>query len=309
MKKKGVSGALDKLIFFVLGLVIVVVILLVIKVWYDDVSGHTPKEVCRQSVDAAALSNIGGVDLSAEVNCPTQYKEIKTNDENTIKRELANQMSDCWWQFGEGKKELFSAASKTYCVVCSVTSFENKDKKVRGFSKYLIETNAPGKKIKYIDYFNGYETSKAEEIVGGIDPETLAGLENEELDTSKSYATLFVYAKGKDEMQKIANHLFMRTPEGKGGAIVGGILGVGAGISTGFGVVGVLGLLVSNPVGWAAGIGIGAAAITVITVEAISYRFSSDNAPEWAAFVVFREYSSEAIKDLGCMELPAKQNQ
>ena len=295
------KGALETLVVIMLSVTVFIVISVVIKFWYLSESGHIPKEVCRQSVDAAALSNIGGIDLSAEVNCPTQYKEIKTNDENIIKRELANQMSDCWWQFGEGKKELFSAASKTYCVVCSVTSFENKDKKVRGFSKYLIETNVPGKKIRYIDYFNGYETSKADEVVGGIDPETMAGLENEELNTSKDYATLFVYAKGKDEMQKIANHLFMKTPEGKGAAIVGGIAGVAGGI----GAVSVLGFFISNPVGWAAGFG----AVTLVTIEYIFYRFSSDNAPEWAAFVVFREYNSEAIKDLGCMELPAKQNQ
>ncbi len=281
-----------------LSLVAVAVIVFVLFVWKGKVLAQTPKDVCRQSVDIAALSNLRGLDLSADVNCQTQYEELKTKDKDIIKKKLANKMADCWWQFGEGQKELFSTP-KTYCVVCSVTSFENKDQKIRGFSKYLMDNNVPGKRIKYIDYFNGFETSEADRIVGKIDPEILAGLENEELNTSKRYATIFLYAKGKDAVKQIARHLFMQTPEGKVGGIAAGIAGIGGGIAA----VSVLGLFVSNPVGWAVGFGLAVFGI----VETIFLRFSSDNAPEWAAFVVFREYTSENIQELGCMELPSKQ--
>lgn len=297
---------LNLLTWLFLGLIAISVLASVFFVFKTEVSAQTPKEVCKQSVKIAALSNkIFGVDRSEEINCPTQYEEIKIRDEEAIKKKLASKMYDCWWQFWAGQEELFNTP-KIYCVICSVTSFENKDRKIRGFSKYLMETEIPGKRIKYIDYFSGFETSKADEVVGEIEPEVLAGLENEELDTSKKYAVLFVYAKGKDNMEKIANHLFMKTPEGKLGAIASGIFGPIAGIGAGLGVIGSLGM-VSNPVGWAIGIGVGTAALTVVGIELISYHFSSDNAPEWAAFVVFREYTAENIQELGCMELPVKQ--
>lgn len=303
MKKVAASKPLETLVVIVLFLLVFGAIMFVIRVWYLGIDELTPKQICRQSVELAALSNSAGIDASADINCPTQYVEIKGRNQDSIKRKLANNMADCWWQFWEGEKELFSATPKTYCVICSVTEFEDKDETIIGFSKYLMETDVPGKNIRYADYFNGFKTSKAKEIVGEIDTETLGRLENERLETSKDYAVLFVYAKGKDEIAKRVKHYFMETPEGKAGAIAGGIAGVTGGVAT----VTAISFFVSNPGGWILGAGAIGGAVAFLLGEEVLYRLSSDNAPEWMSFVVFREYVPGVLQDLGCAELPAKQ--
>lgn len=140
-------------------------------------------EVCHNSV----VTRSAGVvpKESIPLNCKTNYlcltkdgscekmtspeiKKVKT--QNEVYDVLANEMADCWWQFGEGKlnyveKDLLS--NNMYCSICSQMSFDNSldmfpggeiDKK--DFYDYLAKTNMSDKGVSYLDYLNGIKSSQ-----------------------------------------------------------------------------------------------------------------------------------------------------
>ena len=161
------------------------------------------KEACHQSVILRSQSLIGWEPGKTIVplNCKTQELKIKTGDEDVIKREIANQMYDCWWMLGEGKLDFFSDeqlsdvqiswqqslyTAKSNCVICSVVQFDDnaKGKNIDVLS-FMDQMKIPAKNITYLEYFTGQQGTKLP-----------TGVEINKVDTNQDYAILYTSIKG-----------------------------------------------------------------------------------------------------------------
>lgn len=118
------------------------------------------KEVCHQSVVLQTTSKgIGGglncktdyVCISGGEKCsdlePTITLNVNPNSKEEIYHAMAEQMSDCWWMFGEGQLDYSQASFTTVCAICSVVKFDSKIQNnfpdgftYREFFEYLRDT-------------------------------------------------------------------------------------------------------------------------------------------------------------------------
>lgn len=104
--------------------------------------------------------------LSMGGKCPEKFEAITLENEEGIKKEIANAMYDCWWMLGEGEKQIFPVGwvegttlyGKSFCVICSVISFsedvQEKHEEIKDMTFYLAENVIPGKNITYSEYFS-----------------------------------------------------------------------------------------------------------------------------------------------------------
>lgn len=276
MRKKGVTKTLMAMI------IILATLIVILFLWHPIFKLVTtkllPAQTCKASVWSNAAFNVQGIEFVKNINCPTQYKILK-GDEDKLKKQIADEMWQCWDNFGQGKYELFDPKTEKFCVICSVLEFEDKNEKIDDFVDYLI--NAPFKGSEYNSYyeaFTGYATQpeKIEET-----PEHF----NDAIDTSKKYAVSFVYAK-QDYWSKLER------------ATVWGVAGLATGIAVGT-------ILTISGYGTVAGIAILAA--TLGTAGAIGGAASGGANADWQAGITFLPF--EDIKDLECTYLPSAQNQ
>ncbi|MBI2143638.1 hypothetical protein HYU17_00610 [Candidatus Woesearchaeota archaeon] len=268
---------------------------------------------CKGSVQRNANLHIRGFEFPAAIECPAQdIKITKTSTpsaQEKAKRRIANAMYDCWNNFGEGKLNLFIDEA-TYCTVCAFIDIRAGEP-VAGLSQYLMDEEIPDRSGRlYIDYLSSFKTSKAEQVLGTLKNTPLLGtVEKGELKKG-TYASIFVYAKGEDQIAEVARHLTAQTAEGKAGLVIG--VGGGA-LAAGGTMLAVASIgVVAGPPGWVV-LGAGAAAFGVFygMSEAVSFLTSRDNVPEWAAFTVLREWngvnSGSMLKnEIGCTYYPAE---
>ena len=130
----------------------------------------TDKEICRNSVFDQQQSLTAG-----PLNCKTNYLcisggdkctaisqtseasiDTSPNDVGKIKNQtfeaLAKEMSDCWWEFGEGKVDYVKGAfsHNVVCAVCTISGFDDKvQKKLPSFT--------------YSEFYNYLQTTKKTE--------------------------------------------------------------------------------------------------------------------------------------------------
>jgi len=254
-----------------------------VKTLFSDILAN---QNCKNSVRAAMLGNVQGMDFAKEINCPTQYKTLK-GDEEQIKKQIAEEMWTCWDNFGQGKYELFSATTDNFCAICSVIDFDKTAKEgnieINNFEEYIksrrvLQSNSLVEKMMGI---------KHEELM--FNPESMPTIEYN-IDTEKEYSVVFTYAKEG----------FWST--GKKAVIWGTAAGVVTGvvlIATGVG----------SPVGIAViaatvGIAGAATAAAVPTPEAEPDQQKGD-AALWKAGIVLIEKGR--ISELGCTNLPIEQ--
>jgi|WetSurMetagenome_2_1015567.scaffolds.fasta_scaffold151898_3 hypothetical protein len=101
-------------------------------------------------------------DGSCETMSNSNVEKAKTKTE--VYSILANEMADCWWQFGEGKLNYVgnTFASDLYCSLCDQVFFDNSVNTIfpegeisqKDFYGYLESTNVSGKDISYLEYLN-----------------------------------------------------------------------------------------------------------------------------------------------------------
>jgi hypothetical protein len=125
------------------------------------------REACRDSVLLKERSKILGNTLIDNVVCETNLIEIKSTDKNEIYGEITNEMYDCWYQFGEGKRDFLDnndfMGSDEWCFVCSRIDFDEdvKDKyselSMGEFNDFLKTENLPlsSEEITFYEYFYG----------------------------------------------------------------------------------------------------------------------------------------------------------
>ena len=302
VSKKGLAKI--KLAGFTLALFILVIWLAWTGRWTLLAEDLSITEQCRASVVTNARYHIAGLDFSSEIDCPTRKIVLEKESQEEAKEKVANAMYTCWKQFGQGKLNLFKDDG-VYCNVCYIIDVKTEDP-IRDFGRYLFETPSPTENLYYYDYLNSFDTSKAKEVVGKLD---LAGvrLEGDELsnkDGENKYATLFVYAKGQDNFEKIYRQITRASTAGKVITPVAGVTAVAAGVST-------AAIIVTAPVSVPVIVVVGAtvaAGVAVFTaVEAVGLLFNPDTPPEWIAFNVLRTWNPDNAKailenELGCSD-------
>jgi len=276
--------------------VLIIVLLIGIPITYfiattkERMGDTARKESCIISVKTNAEARQGKTIFEENVKCPAKLLTITEKEDNKIKRTLADEMAECWEIFGGGKSELFDEEG-VYCAVCSVVDFKDKNKKIGGFSEYLLKTNmrSPRNKLVYADYLSVYKTPNAEKYAEDI---LSKGGADTTIDTSNTYSTLFIYAKGKDAISDLKDAL-----GGTGKAVaITGLAGGAAG-----GAIAVF-LLGSNPVGWVT------AGFIVVGAGAFSlYTYFSGEPPEWMALTTLTEYSEQELDRYKCKILPVEQ--
>ncbi|HUS49866.1 MAG TPA: hypothetical protein VMV95_04085 [Bacillota bacterium] len=158
------------------------------------------KEICHNSV---VLKEKSGV-LTGSLDCRTSYlcisggknceeisasSTIKVDHDNKseIMGVIADEMSDCWWMFGEGEVNYGggSLATSVHCAICSIVTFDEKIQEqipeitYSEFYDYL-KTTAKTKTQTYLQYLYGAdnidniedkEYFNVDLITGGINTE------------------------------------------------------------------------------------------------------------------------------------------
>ena len=263
---------------------------------FKKTDSGTQKETCKNSVYIHGSTKLGDYSLDTDIKCPTQELHIKTRDHNVAKQNIAKAMYDCWDQFAQGKLNLFGDEETIYCSICHIITFRHKNKEILGFANYLATQKIPMKGgITYLDFFMNYETPQSEGVIPEMDESQQESFNEGIIDTSKTYATIFAYAKGKDQMEKIQRHL--------SGSTTAGEIGIAVGV-TAAGTVIVI-ILASNPIGWVvAGVALVVGAVVYAATQVITFFFSPDNEPEWASFILFKEYNNASLNEIGCETIP-----
>lgn len=303
--KKGI--ATEALVIAILMLVSFIVLLLMFNKTKTTVEQSEWLTTCKRSVEVmSGVVSLTKAHYTSELKCPTKFFEVnhkgifrdgkliapfKRGDEDKIKdvlkREVANDLIECWSAFHKGRLELFKEDG-IFCVVCSQWHFSDDiDVKVNGLSDYLRDHYVPGTNLDYYTYLFGYKT-KGSDVLNKDTQELI----NKEffIDTSRTrdYSVTFTYIKGKDKMQ----NFLVKT---KNAALSGGVL-IGVGIvSIYFGPF--------APVVWA-GYALVAAGITLAGIVAEYSR----GEPQWIAFVSFRDTGINSLANFSCEMIPVKTN-
>ncbi len=241
---------------------------------------------CKTSVESNALLHIKGIDFSKNIKCPTKELKIKTDDQEQIKTQLADEMVECWDIFKQGKADLFTGEG-IFCAVCSRITLETNEP-VKGFTEFLYETEAPNTNKKYIEYLSS--ASEGEMFLKQDKRIQVA----DTLPPQNQYATMVVYTKGKDYREKFLK--MQNTYAAQTGTIVGGSVIAGAG-----GLISA-GIVTASTGGMAVVIG----GIVLGAGQAISW-FTTTNINEWLAQVFLLPYTEETFNYLGCQDFPVEQ--
>lgn len=287
-------------------LVILIILLVIVGIMFmfqerikELYSKLINKNACESSVKAQDLLAIKNLEaISVDIKCPTQLIEIKEHNPEKVKQEFAKLYYDVCDEFGQGKLNLFGERETTFCVIRDLVTFKNKDLGITGLSKYLDEAKIPGKPVTYFQYCAGHKTDRAQQLLGDI---YHSSLEKEVIDSKKTYAIIFLYAKGDDEIKHVYDFMVgtdeahLTTYAGLGTVAIGtALIYAGGGISS----TGILSIV---------GVPLVILGVKITGVGAIWNYIKTDLNPEWASFFLIREYNPEELSKLNCKFLPAEQ--
>ncbi len=238
---KGAGPVAEHLVGAILGLVFVIILIFAGYMVYKFITERDPVELCKLSVVAKAGTTYAGAELTSpfkDLNCQTtritisekgiksskpgedkKFSDDKTKNSNFVKKVIADELHDCWYQFGEGKINFWGDFdSGKRCVICSDIRFDDsaKDKNklpptIEDFGKYLFTEFKPG--TSYYDFL----TSGSRGDLGS--PITDTG--KTVIDTGKGYSVLHVTAKEDLKVKAI------------GAALAGAIIGCKVGATAG----------------------------------------------------------------------------
>jgi len=198
------KGFINQLQIAVLSIAAMIVLSLFLYTVYVGYKEKMSIQSCKASISAHSLvatNSRGGI--FTDIKCPTS--EITIKDLKKTNEIIAEDMHRCWYIWNQGKGQYFKGDG-IFCHICSVYQFGDKKKEVTGLIRYLATNDVkvtyagevPG--IKYIDYFQGYSTPNTKRIADNV-PKEISNLDT--INTSEKYATIFVYASGKDAITKM----------------------------------------------------------------------------------------------------------
>jgi len=228
--KKAVTLGLKVIVVLIIAIAFVLIFffwLKDVKKYGEDLGDYT---ICKNSnLENAKLKlKIDNQVLDERIGnrCKTEYLTVPKDTELHL---ISKKLAGCWDQYLEGKEELFASEDNTYCAICSVLKFEDKDKEL-DLLPYLMDNNVPNK--RGLSYYT-YLTRQV------VTDETRKQLENKELklklssiDPEKEWAVIFIEGKNVNPDSKIGEISSMEAGAKGGvfGAIVGTVLLVGVGL-------------------------------------------------------------------------------
>jgi hypothetical protein len=293
LKKNNRKGFANTLQIAIIAIAVILVLGFFLFEAYDGLKERMSIQSCKASITAHSIVSTGSArEIFTDIKCPTN--EITIDDLKKTNEIIAEDMHRCWYIWNQGQGQYFKGDG-TFCQICSIYQFGDKNKEVSGLINYLgtqpIKVKYTGDTygMIYADYFMGTKTAKAKEMIN----KDFSDLSTtDKLNTSLRYATVFVYASGKDSIQKAL--------EGGGRSTLGtvGMFGtISGGLAIGIGI-----FIASNPLGWIVG-GVG-----LITGGAIAIMTSLHvEQPETLQQLVFRPYNVTELNALGCEYLPINQ--
>jgi len=325
MRKKQKKAMMEDLMRIIIGAAVLILVIFAFFLLKDKLISKDEQSLCERNVRKHVAMVSVGVDpeLSlSQIHCPTRNNTITKSKPNDIKRELANEMRQCWKEWLKGEEELFYG-NGIFCHTCSVIDFKHKDKQIEDFREFL-ETEYVDKKTTYMGYFSPYTTMDANEFRDKFDmPDINSNIFQQELleqqdvtqeqidqaensatepdgvviDTSKKYGTMFVYARGIDDIEKLLLTLDKSFSSHK-------VLGVGGGVALGgvglaavglkMGIIAGAGLTVTG-----VGVIIVGGVIIGVTIAHVLHE-SEAEATDWIAMPLFVEWNENTLEDLGC---------
>ena len=256
MKNKYGEITTQQIVILVILIVSFVVIL--IFLFLLNPGDTTEKEVCYNSV---VMKSVPGSSLAGSLNCKRDYicitkdgscegltksEVVKVKNLDEVYFNLAEQMADCWWMFGEGKidyvgKDYFT--KDNYCSICDQILFDDslrdlegvKDDKISkdALYDYLSKTKVKGKEITYSKYI--YGTDNINQIKAGLSTSQGREVIFGNLQVGKQYFNVMgITSVVKGRAWKIAigtvvGVVVAFTPIGWIGGLVAGAIIVGAG--------------------------------------------------------------------------------
>jgi len=212
---------------------IVLIVLLILITWgtstvMDTSKAHDRK--CQSSINTYAklidgLSEVshGDAQRVAEesIDCPTNRVELKGSDA-AIKKVIAEDLVQCWKNYGEGELQLFRGEG-TFCSVCSLYEFSDDDGQLNGLPLYLQATQVPREEFTYAEYLAGVGNNPEAEVSERISEQNFEG---GSMDRSKQYGSILYYVKGNTPWEHTQN--FFSSTEGRimaGGAVILNVIG------------------------------------------------------------------------------------
>lgn len=132
MLKKLNKKAIENLNKIIIALVIFIVLIALATMMVKFAMRQGDKDICLISVIAADKSDkILGIDCNIyEAGKLKLQGTTKDAQKKDAMKQIAELMRDCWWQFGEGKRDPFKGSwtdLTTVCFVCSKFRFETED--------------------------------------------------------------------------------------------------------------------------------------------------------------------------------------
>jgi hypothetical protein len=276
LKYNNRKGVFSHIQLAILALVAIIIFSLFLYKAYVNISEKMGVQSCKNSIAAHSLVATGSFsEIFTDIKCPT--REITIKNPNKAYEIIAEDMHRCWYIWDQGEGQYFKGDGN-FCHICSVYQFGDKGQEVKGLINYLANNDVkvkyvgevPG--IKYIDYFQGYSSPNADRKVDA----DIQGLTDiDVIDTSQRYATIFVYASGKDAIDKMLEG-------GKRATAVTGLALFGTAGTTGALAVGHVGMAAATAsmvasagtvaAGTATGTGLATTTITIFsaTGEAVS---------------------------------------
>jgi len=175
--KRGELTTQQLVVIIILIVSFIVILFLLFRLNLGETS---TKEICHNSVVLKAKSGI----LAGPLDCRTNYlcisgggdcgeisatATVKVNPKNKdeIMKAIADEMSDCWWMFGEGKIDYVKEdlSKRVVCALCSVIEFENIDVEPISYKEFFnyLKTTPKSNSQTYLQYLYATNTFDEED--------------------------------------------------------------------------------------------------------------------------------------------------
>jgi hypothetical protein len=295
----------DKLVIIILAAVVLIFLIIIAMNYYTAMQESAAREGCRRSLELSQIKLEGLNDKygnPTKINCNTNYLKFNTQDDEQIKREVANQMVDCWDTYLKGEKEIFDTKDNTYCVVCSRLEFAKKTE-IPQFTEFLASNKIPVKGKTYLEYLQGVQV--ADYVNSYYENSELS--RQEVLSTKEPIAVMFVM--GKNAFPN-ASYEGTKTETTPGGFLVGGAT------ATGIAAITAIAIVVGGTAACGTGIGCipfivlvggvsGVAGAGVGTVA--GYMIGSTRSADWNSWVTLWPY--DRLNEMKCTYMESKAGQ
>ncbi len=259
-KKAGIE--MDETTKLVLIIIAGIILFAVVGYLIYSFWGISDVEACRLSALGAANTKLFGKDSPiVQLKCKTHFVDVQDKkimkdqkkiqdinqkiEEDQVKRAIANEMYDCWYQLGAGEYDLFGHASgNSQCVICSYIDFSqdysSRHGSVENFDRFIAEKKLPGKNQTYLSYLSKDTGEKWK----SLDPLPLS------LDTTQEYTILY-YSTKEDFKTEVKASAITGIAAGItvcSAGVAFTVITLGAGSPVGGALCGTAGLLVTSAV-------------------------------------------------------------